>query len=92
MSVETIVPPAQHQTSVPAAEILHSANCGLVVERVAQVRAELRDEAVSFVRQLADEVNTKQAGSAILKHRREVLENATYLLSGDRRVSASRSA
>ena len=66
MSVETIVPPAQHQTSLPAAEILHSANWGLVVERVAQVRAEQRDEAVSFVRQLADEVNTKQAGSATM--------------------------
>jgi Family of unknown function (DUF6039) len=66
MNVETIVAPAQDQTSVPAAEILHSANCGLVVERVAQVRAGLREEAVSFVRQLADEVNTKQVGSATM--------------------------
>jgi hypothetical protein len=59
-----IVPPAQHQTSLPPGDLLHSANAGVVVERVGQVRSEYRNEARMFVRELCEHVNTKQVGVA----------------------------
>ena len=59
-----IVPPAQHQTSLPPGDLLHSANAGVVVERVGQVRSEFRNEARMFVRELCEHVNTKQVGVA----------------------------
>jgi hypothetical protein len=61
---DRIVPPAAHQTSLPDADVLHSANSGVVVERVGQVRADRRSEAWAFARDLAERVNTKQAGVA----------------------------
>ncbi|GAA3273811.1 hypothetical protein GCM10020218_018950 [Dactylosporangium vinaceum] len=61
---ERIVPPAQHQTSLPSEDVLHSANSGVVVERIGQVRAELREEAWTFARELAERINTKLAGEA----------------------------
>lgn len=61
---EAVAPPAQRQTSVPAAEILHSANVSVIVERVAQVRAGFRAEARAFAREAAERINTKQAGTA----------------------------
>lgn len=59
-----IVPPAQHQTSLPPGDILHAANAGVIVERVGQVRSEFRNEARTFVRELTEHVNTKQVGVA----------------------------
>jgi hypothetical protein len=61
---EEIVPPAQHQTALPPADTLHSANARVVVERVAQVRAGHRAEALAFARELAERVNTEQVGEA----------------------------
>jgi hypothetical protein len=59
-----IVPPAQRQTSLSPHELLHSANGGIIVERTAQVRAEFRNEARLFARELAEHINTKQVGVA----------------------------
>lgn len=57
-----IVPPAEKQTSVPAADLLNTANAGVVVERVGQVRAEFRNEARVFARELAEHINKRQIG------------------------------
>src|SRR6266508_1006267 len=57
-------PPARHQTGLPATEILHSANSGVVVERVAQVRAGRYRQAHAFALDTARRINTKQVGTA----------------------------
>jgi hypothetical protein len=59
-----IVPPAQSQTSLAAADLLQSANAGVVVSKVGQARSEYRSEARMFARELAKHVNTRQAGNA----------------------------
>ena len=58
------VPPAQHQNPLPAEQQLHTVNARVVVERVAQVRAGHRAEAVEFVRAAASRLSTGQAGVA----------------------------
>jgi hypothetical protein len=58
------VPVAQQQTSLAASEILHSANSGVVVERVGQLRAEFRSEGRQFARDLSEYINTKYVGIA----------------------------
>lgn len=55
---------AQQQTSLAPNEILHSANSGVVVERVGQLRAEFRSEGRQFARDLAEYINTKYVGVA----------------------------
>lgn len=62
--VEPTVPPAQLQTSLPAAETLHSANASVVVHRRAQVRARRRGGARRFARELAERINTEHVGQA----------------------------
>lgn len=59
-----IVPPAEHQTSVPAADLFNTSTAGVIVERTCQVRAEYRNEARVFARELAEHVNKRQAGIA----------------------------
>lgn len=53
-----LLPSAQHQTSVSPDKILHSANSGVIVDRVGQLRAEFRSEGRQFVRELAEYLNT----------------------------------
>ncbi|MER7274091.1 DUF6039 family protein [Dactylosporangium sp. NPDC000244] len=53
---------AQHQTSVAPDKILHSANAGVIVERVGQLRGEFRSEGRQFARELAEYMNTNYAG------------------------------
>lgn len=55
---------AHHQTSLPSAELLHSANAGVVVERVGQVRAPLHGQARRFVREMSERINTRLNGLA----------------------------
>jgi hypothetical protein len=59
-----IVPPAQSQTTVPAAELLHSGNAGVVVCKAGQAHSEYRSEARIFARELAKHVNNRQPGNA----------------------------
>lgn len=58
------IPSAQHQTSLSPHEILHSANSGMIVERVGQLRNEFRSEGRTFAREIAEYINTKQVGVA----------------------------
>ena len=58
------IPVAQQQTSLAPQEILHSANSGVVVERVGQLRAEFRSEGRQFARELSEYINTKYVGIA----------------------------
>jgi Family of unknown function (DUF6039) len=59
-----IVPPAQSQTTVADAELLHSGNAGVVVCKAGQARSEYRSEARMFARELAKHVNNRQTGNA----------------------------
>ncbi|HEX6969391.1 MAG TPA: DUF6039 family protein [Micromonosporaceae bacterium] len=58
------IPVAQQQTSLAPHEILHTANAGVVVERVGQLRARFRSEGRQFARELAEYINTKYVGIA----------------------------
>jgi hypothetical protein len=57
-------PTAQQQTSLHPDRVLHSANAGAIVERVAQVRAGLGSEARRFSREMAESINSEHAGVA----------------------------
>ncbi len=59
-----IVPPAQHQIEPLPADLLHSANAGVVVQKVGQLRSEYRNEGRVFAREMAKHVNGRQAGNA----------------------------
>jgi hypothetical protein len=59
-----IVPPAQHQTETAPADLLHSANAGVVVQKAGQVRSEFRNEGRIFAREVAKHVNARQDGKA----------------------------
>ncbi|GAA3273808.1 hypothetical protein Dvina_37685 [Dactylosporangium vinaceum] len=59
-----IVPPAQHQVEAGAAGLLHSANAGVIVQKVGQLRSEYRNEGRVFAREMAKHVNARQAGNA----------------------------
>jgi hypothetical protein len=58
-----IVPPALHQVE-GLAEVLHSANAGVVVDKVGQLRSEFRNEGRVFAREVAKHVNARQGGNA----------------------------
>ncbi|MFD4987460.1 DUF6039 family protein [Streptomyces sp. NPDC058374] len=58
------IPSAQYQTSVPLDQLLHSANAGVIVERVGLIKSEFRSEARMFARELAEYINTHQVGVA----------------------------
>ncbi|NUR27853.1 MAG: hypothetical protein HOV83_18745 [Catenulispora sp.] len=59
-----IIPPAQHQTSVPPDKQLNSGNAGVIVERTAQLKNGFRAEGRKFARGLAEYINTSQQGVA----------------------------
>lgn len=58
------LPPAIHQTSLAPDRVLHSTSAGVIVERVGQLRNGLRSEGRTFARELAEYINTAQAGVA----------------------------
>ena len=53
-----VLPSAQYQTSVSPDKINHSANSGVIVERIGQLRAEFRSEGRQFARELSEYINT----------------------------------
>jgi len=55
--------PARHQTTVAAADLLHTANAGLVAHRSAQPRYRFRGEARAFAREVAESINVRQVGA-----------------------------
>lgn len=55
---------AQSQTALNPDEILHSVNCGVLVERVAQIKYSFRSEGRKFARDLAAYINQRQKGVA----------------------------
>ncbi|WP_415949107.1 DUF6039 family protein [Streptomyces sp. KLOTTS4A1] len=59
-----VLPVARQQTSLPATEILHSGNSGIIVERTGQLRAEFRNEGRQFARDLSEYINQKYVGIA----------------------------
>ncbi len=60
------IQPAARQTSVPADQIMHSANSGAIVERVGQLRDEFRVEGRKWARELAEYVTKDNVGAASL--------------------------
>lgn len=63
-TAEFVIPTARQQTSLPASEILHSGNCGVIVERTAQLHGYFKSEGRIFARELAEYINTNYAGIA----------------------------
>lgn len=59
-----ILPPAQHQTSVPAAETLNTATAGIILHRTGQLKYEFRSEGRQFARAVAEIINKNQQGIA----------------------------
>ncbi|KUZ73241.1 hypothetical protein WI36_15925 [Burkholderia ubonensis] len=59
-----ILPPAQHQTSVPPEQLLNSANAGIVIHRTGQLAFRFRSEGRQFARAVAETINTHQRGVA----------------------------
>ncbi|RKT17064.1 hypothetical protein BX285_1428 [Streptomyces sp. 1114.5] len=59
-----IVPPAAHQCEIPAEQLLHTGNAGVVVQKVGQLKSEFRNEGRMFAREVAKHVNARQAGNA----------------------------
>ncbi|GGP78982.1 DUF6039 family protein [Saccharothrix coeruleofusca] len=60
------VPVAQQQTTLPPDRILHSANCGILMHRVGQLKYEFRVEGRQFARALCDAWNESLAGHATI--------------------------
>ncbi|HEX4954734.1 MAG TPA: DUF6039 family protein [Thermoanaerobaculia bacterium] len=56
--------PAGRQTTLPAEQILHSANAGMLVERVGIARYEARDQARELALEVAERVNLGLPGVA----------------------------
>lgn len=61
---DTFQPAARFQTTVPAADLLHSANSALTLHRVGQARYAVRDEARVFLYEWAGAVNEAFVGRA----------------------------
>lgn len=61
-SSKSALPTALAQTSVPPEKVLHSANAGVIVERVGQLKNGLRSEGRQFARELAEYMNRTQQG------------------------------
>ncbi|GGO78084.1 DUF6039 family protein [Nonomuraea cavernae] len=59
-----VIPPAEHQTSVPAADLINSATAGVIVERTAQVKNGFHAKGRKFARMMAEMVTAKQVGVA----------------------------
>lgn len=61
-----MVPTAAHQSSQPAADLLHSGNCGILLHRTGELRYEFRAEGRQFARALAEGWNSSLAGHATI--------------------------
>lgn len=59
-----ILPPAQHQTSVPPEQTLNTATGGIVIHRKGQLKYEFRAEGRKFARAVAEIINKNQRGIA----------------------------
>lgn len=59
-----ILPPAQHQTSVPPEDTLNSVTAGIVIHRTGQLKYEFRAEGRQFARAVAEIINVNQRGIA----------------------------
>ncbi|MFC9912499.1 DUF6039 family protein [Streptomyces sp. NPDC127197] len=59
-----IVPPAAHQAELAPADMLHSGNAGVVVQKVGQLKSEFRNEGRMFAREVAKHVNSQQTRKA----------------------------
>nr|ASV46885.1 hypothetical protein [uncultured bacterium] len=59
-----ILPPAQHQTSVPPEQTLNSANAGIIMHRTGQLKYQFRAEGRQFARAVAETINKNQRGIA----------------------------
>ncbi|MFC4534156.1 DUF6039 family protein [Sphaerisporangium dianthi] len=59
-----VIPPAEQQTSIPAADLLNSGNAGVIVERTAQLKNGFHAEGRKFARMMAEFVTAKQVGVA----------------------------
>ncbi|MGN9788231.1 DUF6039 family protein [Nonomuraea sp. ZG12] len=59
-----VIPPAEHQTSVPAGDLINSATAGVIVERTAQVKNGSHAKGRKFARMMAEMVTAKQVGVA----------------------------
>src|SRR5213595_4140447 len=60
----SVVPPAEQQTSLAVEQLLNSANAGVIVHRVGQIKNGFRSEGRQFARELAEHINTSQVGVA----------------------------
>ncbi|MEO6082663.1 MAG: DUF6039 family protein [Umezawaea sp.] len=60
------VPVAQMQTTLPPEQVLHSANCGILMHRTGQLNYEFRAEGRQFARALCDAWNESLAGHATI--------------------------
>ncbi len=58
------MPTAAQQTSLEPDKILHSGNCGVIVERAAQLHGHFKSEGRLFARELAEYINVNYAGIA----------------------------
>lgn len=56
------LPTAKDQTALSENRLLHSANAGVIVERVGQLRSEFRSEGRQFARELSEHLNTAYEG------------------------------
>ena len=50
----SVVPPAEQQTSLAVEQLLNSANAGVIVHRVGQIKNGFRSEGRQFARELAE--------------------------------------
>jgi|GEM_PF-1988729 len=64
LSGALILPPAQHQTTVPPEETLNSATAGIVIHRTGQLKYKFRSEGRQFARAVAEIINRHQRGVA----------------------------
>ncbi|SDD61756.1 DUF6039 family protein [Actinokineospora iranica] len=59
---DLVVPPAAGQTTVPADQLTHSANAGVIIHRSAVTKYAFRAEARMFARQITEDINTRLPG------------------------------
>ncbi|WP_415949111.1 DUF6039 family protein [Streptomyces sp. KLOTTS4A1] len=64
--------PARHQTSVPEEQLLNSADAGILIHRVGQLKYEFREEGLDFSSELVELINSKQAGYISIFHFEEL--------------------
>jgi len=60
----TGLPGAREQVPLPADQILHSGNCGLLLHRTAQLDYDFRSEGRTFAREAAESINERLPGEA----------------------------